>query len=99
MNAPKNASATKKATPAKKSRATKKPRATKKVVAAVAAIATWRIVVLCAVMAILPSALALHLARIQVVPNQERGFSFLQKHLPDFGKYRLLEVVLFPVFL
>ncbi len=42
-------------------------------------LAKWRLLLLCALLAILPVALAWHLAHLQVVPGQERGYDFLQQ--------------------
>ena len=39
----------------------------------------WRLTALAAFLALLPLALIWHIAHLQVVPNAERGFSFLQQ--------------------
>jgi cell division protein FtsI (penicillin-binding protein 3) len=42
-------------------------------------LAKWRLLLLCALLAIMPAAMVWHLAHLQVVPGQERGYDFLQQ--------------------
>ncbi len=42
-------------------------------------LAKWRLTLLCALLAIMPGAMIWHLAQLQVMPGQERGYDFLQQ--------------------
>lgn len=42
-------------------------------------LAKWRLTLLCALLAIMPAAMVWHLAHLQVMPGQERGYDFLQQ--------------------
>ncbi|HMU67419.1 MAG TPA: penicillin-binding protein 2, partial [Cellvibrionaceae bacterium] len=42
-------------------------------------LAKWRLTLLCALLGIMPGAMIWHLAQLQVLPGQERGYDFLQQ--------------------
>ena len=39
-------------------------------------LAKWRLTLLCALLGIMPGAMIWHLAQLQVLPGQERGYDF-----------------------